>query len=133
MPHISPSVSQPPSVYPVTPPLTSTTSPPPQAAEAAPSISEPPQDQASVTSQASFDFQNEPVSFPEPLPTRAQELPGFGEILGGLAVLMVPGGAPSASFTPVIQQAEKNLQARRAPRPAEPIDTAASDEKLQKP
>lgn len=132
MPHISPSVSQPPSVHPVTPPLVNPASQPPQAL-AAPTISEPPQDQSSVTSQASFDFQNEPVSFPEPLPTRAQELPGFGEILGGLAALMVPGGAPSASLTPVIQQAEKNLQARRAPRPAQPIDTAASDEKLQKP
>lgn len=133
MPHISPSVSQPPAVYPVAPPLVNgAAAAAPQAAET-PVTPAPAQDEASVTPPASFDFQNEPVSFPEPLPSRPQELPGFGEVLGGLALLMVPGGAPSASFSPVIQQAEKNLQARRAPKPAEPIDTAASDEKLQKP
>ena len=87
-------------------------------------------DQSQISQHAAADFEQTSVSFPEPLPEREQELAGFGEVLGGLAALMVPGGAPSSSLGPVIQQAEKNLQERRSAKPQQPIkvDTAASSE-----
>lgn len=134
MPRIASSVPQSHPVAPVTAaPATTSPAETPNPGPAA----EPPEapaaaDQTNVAQRPSFAFDNAPVSFPEPQ-SRPQELPGFGEVLGGLAAFMVPGGAPSASFTPLIQQAEKNLQARRAPKPAEPIDTAASDTQMQKP
>lgn len=134
MPHISQGRSLPPSpalssAPAVNAPAAST--PVPQDHEVSPASAVPPiADQSQVSQHAAADFEQTSVSFPEPLPEREQELAGFGEILGGLAALMVPGGAPSSSLGPVIQQAEKNLQERRSAKPQQPVkvDTAASSE-----
>lgn len=136
MPHISQGRSLPPSptlssASAVNTPAVSTPAPqghegPVSSVDAVPQVV----DQSQVSQHAAADFEQASVNFPEPLPEREQELAGFGEILGGLAAMMVPGGAPSSSLGPVIQQAEKNLQERRSVKPQQPvkIDTAASSE-----
>lgn len=106
------------------------------AAPAAPASSERlPADQSHVTPHADYAFSEGAVQFPETeTETETKNQPtyaGLGEIMGGIAALF--SGAPSDSFSPVIEQAQKNLAERRAPRAQAPVevDTAASDKTLK--
>lgn len=86
-------------------------------------------DQSDVVQHADYSFSQAAVQFPDEVksqPTYA----GLGEIMGGIAALF--SGAPSGAFSPVIEQAQKNLAERRAPQqePVE-VDTAASDKTLK--
>jgi hypothetical protein len=115
-------------------PTSETVSPPvdsPAAISPAPAAEISPADQSDVTPHADYSFSRESVQFPEAQEENQPTYAGLGEMIGGIAALF--SGAPSASFSPVIEQAEKNLAERRSPQKKEPveIDTAASDKQLQ--
>lgn len=89
-----------------------------------------PADQSAVAQHADYTFSQEAVQFPEAAEAKELTYAGLGEIMGGIAALF--SGAPSASFSPVIEQAQKNLAERRSPQPPPvEVDTAASDKKLR--
>ncbi len=89
-----------------------------------------PADQSTVAQHADYTFSQEAVQFPEAPEAKELTYAGLGEIMGGIAALF--SGAPSASFSPVIEQAQKNLAERRSPQPPPvEVDTAASDKKLR--
>ena len=88
-------------------------------------------DQSDVTQHADYSFAEGAVQFPEAETKNPPTYAGLGEIMGGIAALF--SGAPSGSFSPVIEQAQKNLAERRSPQTQEPVevDTAASDKTLK--
>lgn len=88
-------------------------------------------DQSVVAHHADYAFTEDSVRFPELSEESAPTYAGLGEILGGVAALF--SGAPSASFSPIIEQAQKSLVERRTPQKQAPVevDTAASDKTLQ--
>lgn len=113
--------------------VVSTATPPQSEATVAPSDSLLTADQSAVTQHADYAFSQESVQFPENSEVSEEvsaSYAGLGEILGGIAALF--SGAPSASFSPVIEQANKNLAERRSPQKQQPVevDTAASDKKM---
>ncbi len=95
--------------------------------------SAPPKDVAETKKLKSHHFKKSAVAFPEMPKDKPQKLAGFGEIFGGIGLAMVGGGAPSKSFSPVIENADKLLKERRTPekKPQAKVETEVSNTEVQ--